>query len=136
MGVLLNILIVVQMMKGGPTPLADMTSAYATQRNLLASNYSGELLQRFFLPFDICNAYSMHSVIYAIAHCLSVRSTQVSILSKQMNRAGFWNLLSSACFKGTSYIYLHVSSHPASTSVCTAGTRGRPPIHVSAIAQR
>jgi len=29
------------MMKVGPTPLADMNSVYATQRNLLASNYSG-----------------------------------------------------------------------------------------------
>jgi len=36
-------MIAVQMMKGGPSPLSDMTSVYATQRNLLASNYSGEI---------------------------------------------------------------------------------------------
>jgi len=42
-----------QMMKGRPTPLSEMNSIYATQRNLLASNYSG----LFFVNFQISEMY-------------------------------------------------------------------------------
>jgi len=38
-----DVMIAMKMMKGGPSPLSDMTSVYATQRNLLASNYSGKI---------------------------------------------------------------------------------------------
>jgi len=45
------------MMKGGPSPLTDMTSVYATQRNLLASNYNSEFCKDSY--------HATHTVHYA-----------------------------------------------------------------------